>query len=401
MNGKFILGGSVFLWLKGNEALFYDSSSFERLCLKGPLTPSIVSFCESLIDSFNLRAVQLSGNAEVERLVRNLISKGLGIIVDKDSLMFSLPPDATMTNDIEDIKVESRKDFASKQDLTSFLRRITFYMGGESVKNNAYLQYPYPIDSPKALDLGDVMGMIHRTCPVFPNIKYDIIISDPLQEGLIDFLNKMLGLPIRFHLLLRESNEAIIKHLLEKEFEVEAIIDTTVSDPLTTIPRDGVEYAMMIRSKEDIGLFTYLQSQCPSISAFAIAEDNLEFFKENVFLTKEEISRLDMTRREIHIRQKVNPNFWGTLYVFPNGDVYPSSFLNQTEKLGSIQDNVVDMVTKEYYENHAWRKNRRDGACEECVLQWLCPSPTIYERIFGISQECELYNIEKAESEDS
>lgn len=391
MIGKLILNDNIFLWIKGGEVLFYDSIGFKRVYLKNPVSQDIMSFCMSLSVENNLRSSPIPAIPEVQCFVNTLTSSGIGKIVTSDSIDFSLSPEPTITNDIEDMPEKTRMGFASKQNLTSYLRSLTIYLGGKSVSNNASQQYPYPINTDEELTLSSVWELISDTLSLCPHIKYEIVISDVNMEGLDEFLNAAMGVPIRFHLLSIARYESLARELFNKGFKVELIVDRMFH--CCEIPIiEGIEYTLMIRNEDDLTYYKRLIETDSSMSANVIADNNLNFFKKNVYLSYDELVQLKRTKREIHIHEKVNPNFWGNLYVFPNGNVYPSPVPDNTEKLGTIHEPIMNLVTKEYCENHTWRKIRTNETCKNCVNQWLCPSLTVYDRIFGLENSCNVFN---------
>ena len=56
--------------------------------------------------------------------------------------------------------------------------------------------------------------------------------------------------------------------------------------------------------------------------------------------------------------------------------------------LGTIDDSIYDLIVRELQENYAWRKIRDSESRKNCVYQWLCPSPSSYERIAGKETVC-------------
>jgi hypothetical protein len=113
-----------------------------------------------------------------------------------------------------------------------------------------------------------------------------------------------------------------------------------------------------------------------------IAEDNLEFFRKNVFLSEEEILSQKLTKKDIFRHQALNVNQFGTLYVFPDGTIHSAA---DAPAIGTLEDPVHQTIVRELMENHAWRQTRRlMEPCKNCLYHDLCPSPSVYERVFGV-----------------
>jgi pseudo-rSAM protein len=114
--------------------------------------------------------------------------------------------------------------------------------------------------------------------------------------------------------------------------------------------------------------------------------DNIRFFKENVFLTKEDILSTPMTIKDFFTRQAMNIYDFGKINIMPNGDTYAN--LNHPV-LGNIYvQNIYEIVEKEVEEGKSWFRIRNQAPCNDCVYQWLCPPPSNYEIAIGRSNLC-------------
>ncbi len=105
-------------------------------------------------------------------------------------------------------------------------------------------------------------------------------------------------------------------------------------------------------------------------------------------VSEEDILGAEISKRVIFIHQKINVNYWGQLFVFPDGKVYPSPIKEPTHCLGHISEPILPMIVKELRENHAWRRVRDNVLCNNCVFRWLCPSPTPFETLYDIPVVC-------------
>jgi pseudo-rSAM protein len=114
---------------------------------------------------------------------------------------------------------------------------------------------------------------------------------------------------------------------------------------------------------------------------------NMQFFQDYLFIDEEELLDVTLTKREIFIRQSINITDFGKLVITPNGTVYAN--LNE-EPLGNIDDTPLSLVYKEFTQGHSWLRVRDCKPCCDCVYQWLCPSPSNYERVIG---KCNFCNI--------
>lgn len=118
--------------------------------------------------------------------------------------------------------------------------------------------------------------------------------------------------------------------------------------------------------------------------------DNIHFFKENVFISKEDILSTHISIRDIFANQILNTNDFGKVNIMPNGDVFAN--LNHPS-LGNIYKNsIYDLIRKEILEGKSWLRIRNQDPCNECVYQWLCPSPSDYEIAINSPNLCHVKN---------
>jgi pseudo-rSAM protein len=70
----------------------------------------------------------------------------------------------------------------------------------------------------------------------------------------------------------------------------------------------------------------------------------------------------------------------------PNGDTYAN--INYPS-LGNIATHSIhEMLYKEMNEGKSWFRIRDQAPCNNCVYQWLCPSPSNYEMAIGRPNLC-------------
>ena len=116
--------------------------------------------------------------------------------------------------------------------------------------------------------------------------------------------------------------------------------------------------------------------------------DNIRFFEDNVFLTKEDILSATISIKDFFTRQSLNIYDFGKIHIMPTGDMYAN--INRPI-LGNIStDSIYEIVHKELQEGKSWLRVRNQAPCNNCVYQWLCPSPSDYEIAIGRPNLCHL-----------
>ena len=150
-----------------------------------------------------------------------------------------------------------------------------------------------------------------------------------------------------------------------------------------------VEYVFDVLSDEDIQQVEQLVEQC-RIEKYRLnpiyTGDNIRFFEENVFLTKEDILSTPMTIKDFFTRQAMNIYDFGKINIMPNGDAYAN--LNHPVLGNIFTDNIYEIVQKEIEEGKSWFRIRNQAPCTDCVYQWLCPPLSNYEIFIGCPNLC-------------
>jgi pseudo-rSAM protein len=118
----------------------------------------------------------------------------------------------------------------------------------------------------------------------------------------------------------------------------------------------------------------------------AYTKANINFFEVNVFLNKEDILSASLSIKDFFIRQSINLYDFGKINIMPNGDVYAN--VNHP-LLGNIyKHSIYEIVRNEFDKGVSWFRVRNQAPCNDCVYQWLCPSPSDYEIAIGRPNLC-------------
>lgn len=150
-----------------------------------------------------------------------------------------------------------------------------------------------------------------------------------------------------------------------------------------------VDYVFNISSEEECQQAEKIIEEC-QIERYRLnpiyTGDNMHFFEDNVFLTKEEILSTSMTIKDFFARKAINIYDFGKIIILPNGDAYAN--LNHPI-LGNIYRNsIYEIVHKEVDAGKSWFRIRNLAPCTDCIYQWLCPPPSDYEIAIGRMNLC-------------
>lgn len=113
---------------------------------------------------------------------------------------------------------------------------------------------------------------------------------------------------------------------------------------------------------------------------------NYDFFFNNIFIDLEEITSLVVSKQEIFAKQVLNTNFFGKLFILPNGDIYTNM---NNKSLGNLQEcSLNEAVYKELKYGNSWLNVRNIGVCSQCMYRYLCPPISNYELVLKQMNLC-------------
>jgi pseudo-rSAM protein len=114
---------------------------------------------------------------------------------------------------------------------------------------------------------------------------------------------------------------------------------------------------------------------------------NFDFFKQAVFIDREDIFQEKSDMRKIQVRGEVNPLHYGHLTILNNGHIHANIYEPKIGKLGN--DSLYDVLDKALYKRKSWRRIRaKVKPCNQCVFQMMCPPISNYEYALGRYNLC-------------
>lgn len=115
---------------------------------------------------------------------------------------------------------------------------------------------------------------------------------------------------------------------------------------------------------------------------------NVEFFKNNIYTSEQDLYEIPISKKEIFIRQTLNGNLFGKLTITPTGDIYAN--VNREPLVNIKHSNLREAIYKELNDGTSWMYTRNTKECKDCVYKYLCPSPNNYELFFNKNNLCNL-----------
>lgn len=385
---KLIILPGVFIWEKGDRVIFYNPNSFKSLVLSAG-HPGIKMILSALGDYDNLYEIELDTNnmeAEVRDFVNEIVSGGFGIISEKTTGIISLPP-------LLNIQSVKKKEYGESDEdvLLEYFTELTIYpFGTNEGYPDYYRQTYFPVTSGARLPNKEIVKFLENNrTPYLNNINLVIPCIDNEVYSLVEFLGSY-GVNIVIHTTENDK---------ERIGKLKKFISTypTLSIQLVRLGNSEPEgfysdpeklsFSFLVRSEAELEKYMsdIEEYQLNDHSFIPIFDNNLKFFEDNVFLTEDDILNSKLTKRNIFINQSVNSNFFGALTILPDGGIY--SNVNRPA-IGTIDDNILEIISSEMKEDHSWRYIRNQKPCSDCLYQWLCPSPSNYEFVINKPNLC-------------
>lgn len=389
MNTVLTINPNTFLWMEGNFGLLYDSRSF--ISYEFEITSSIAELCLSLNNPDNLYSVTVdmsTADSYLKTFVEKIVAYGMGLLHNnRPKYLVSYPPFLNIQNSWEKICKRGMDVYC---EALQYLSSITIYTGGGCPETELYKQTIFPVNSVQCLSSGTILRFIASMYTSHLS-KINIVFSsmneyqdvDKLLDGLKDY-EDIITIYLRAEEVTNNSIKERIRYYSGFSWSV---INTFGSDVI--MPNELIKQIYLVKSKNEY-LGTLAQCENNNVVHYDIVPifngDNVDFFRDEMMLTKKEILNRHLERREVFAHMSVNVNYWGHFSVMPDGGVYAS--LNDNP-IGNISDSIYTLIKNEMRKNTAWRYTRGGKPlCSKCLLKYLCPSPSSYEYVMNLDCIC-------------
>lgn len=397
----FTLLEDTFLWLKGNKVLVYNAENKNRVLFS--LSDKLEKICYRLLEIENLSTVELTdedvNDEEISQWIHSLINIQAGYLslnVEFDKRPVSLMPVLKVQDDRE--YYEGQQELGFKGKILQNLHELTFYINGSEDGDAEYFkQTIFPIRSNSVLERTRIRSFIKNSRSFFlsnVNLVGDFFSYSDLEELVNDISE--LSVRLTIHILLKDflnhvqeikeikwPTDTSINILVDTVFDISSLKDFSLPFSLT----------VFIFSEDDFLRYSSL------FDTFSLVQDirfipvyngeNMSFFESNVFMEKDDMDNVVLSKNEIFIRQAINIGDFGKLTIMPDGKVYANVNM---PSLGTIDDSPYSIVYKEFIDGESWFRLRVQNPCKNCVYQWLCPSPSNYEIVIDRPNLCHMRN---------
>lgn len=389
----------TFLWVKHDFGCIYNAVNYSKI--KFDNTVELTKLTNELLDINSLYRVELSEDfmqkQEINEWIEKIISSESGMLVENDGLNkrpVSFKPQLKLQDGVEYYKWEHRQGIDGN--IIHNLHKIIFHLNGSNYGNLDYAkQELYPTKNVESLDSQRVLLFVKNArCSLF--LSEIILIGDiscyPDFEKLVSSIFDIGFEKISVYCLERDFLKYVHK---VSDWNKDKILYSVLISDYTSFKEimkvegvSSVSFRFFIRSAEEYEQAMSYIDKDVFINVELIplyTGNNLSFLEDNLYMNDESLSEIELTKREVFIRQSLNVFSFGNLSILPNGDVYAN--LNDPS-IGTIDESPHNIVYREMTEGKSWLRIRNKKPCNECIYQWLCPSPSNYELILGKSNLC-------------
>ena len=380
---KLYLFSSVFLWTTSESGLLFNvmQGSFLRFSLNNKYINSVCSQWQEIRNMYVAKFDEECVDEDFVIFANTIEEKGLGKVAEENAPIVSIPPYLK-------IKHEAGRQLVGgnsrEEPVLPCLAKLSIFLGGAS-EQEGLLESLYPKTKTARLNVDNVIRFLSH-CNKGYLKRIDLVISEWDHRQIYSFAEGMKDLKGKVRFFFTHPNPGfrndILDRLVADDYAITQVCPPDMSlKTAAWVP--GRSYRLLVRSEIETEHWASLLEEAGGVcyDFKPVVDDNLEFFRKNVFLSEEEILSQKLTKKDIFRHQALNVNQFGTLYVFPDGTIHPAV---DAPAIGTLEDPVHQTIVRELVENHAWRQTRRlMELCKDCLYHDLCPSPSVYERFFG------------------
>lgn len=389
MKYYFYLESYVFIWQDKRTVLVYNSLLGQSYKMNN--NPSLYKLIGRLQELSNLYCIDINEDQrisdDVSTFINKIIDSSSGNILEAipgQNKPVSLVPILNNQHDVERLRNDETRSIG--ENIINYIHEIDICLDAPEIKDT-------PINR-----IGSFLKSIRSAHARIVNVHGCNVLSDMELELMIEELGKITLLKVfylsadyyvaqnskfsflkseGFQLKLTVSESVDRQKLLEAN---DIVLTNNIGHKWSFSICSGNDYQEVMEIVEELEINNY------EIWPF-FNGSNLQFIEDNVYLNDQDFENPGLSKREVFAHQAINTNDFGKLTIMADGKVYANP---NFPALGTIDDNVKELVYKEMDKGTSWRRVRNMKPCSSCIYQWLCPSPNDYELAIGKPNLCHI-----------
>lgn len=395
----------TFLWIKGNKGLVYNSENYQRFHFEN--NGLLGKLIDELLRLESLYRVTINDQDLSIETVRNWVNGLLQInsatLIENNGMNerpVSLKPELRVQDTIVSYESDHNQSVGGR--IMTNLHQLIFHINGSHYGNYFYSkQIIYPRAAEEEMKLEDICSFITSFGDTSFFLSHIVLVGCLWQySSCYDLLAFLHSLKVNVTVYCTEhdflkyrnaqknfSYDNMTLHVLISDYNA----DHSILFDETLQTDHSISYGFIVTSENDIECADQLIERYGLSGKSRIyplyVTDNLTFLEENLYMNEDFLENIDLSKREIFTHQVINTNFFGTLTIFPDGNVFAG---NVATPIGRISESLYTIVYREMTEGNSWLRTRSQEPCNNCVYQLLCPSPSTYEQIIGVPNLCHI-----------
>lgn len=269
------------------------------------------------------------------------------------------------------------------------LNEVTLYFG-KGKENGVSNKYPYCkqfahslcYDGDSVLQLADYRFLIEQLQDIGIG-KLNIVLNDMESDFIYQLRDLLMGCSFSVYVYCNYEDIEVDKMSVFKEtLPFTYFINIHKVNNVSALQKDisrmkdfNILWNAIVTSETELLAVQQLEGAVNIVPYYN--GNNEDFFKEYVYNDLESILEYPIDKQTIFRRQTINENFFGKLFILPDGEVHANM---NCASLGNIKElSLSEIVYKEMTQSSAWFKLRDKGKCRNCINKYLCPSISDYE----------------------
>ncbi len=398
-NYWFYLEPTTFVFKDIEKYLLYNSENGAKAIVRR--NDNIDLFVYDLQNLNNLYCVNLK-NYHQDKCIMSFIKvareKYMGDIIHCAKAPIVIPPIFKCHAD----KPTGDLFFSEGTSLMPLLNNITFHLNGSCGQTCKYCSMYYRqfnccYKNKEQLSFKDILLKIEHcisTSDISLNFSGGNIFQYNELDLLLNYLNQK-NIKSNFYFNYLNWDVKYEKYLLYKLFYYHVFIQypynenklQTLMDSIKHV-KDKIHFIFIITSEEEYLLSDKIINDnnltWNTILPFYDGS-NLCFFQQNVYLDTSDLSEACPDKNIIYKRQQINVHDFGKLTIDSQGNVFAN--INNS-KIGNISEDLTQIIYNELHSGISWKRIRNNEPCNNCIYQYICPSPSNYEQVIGKNNLC-------------
>ncbi|RXQ93051.1 TIGR04150 pseudo-rSAM protein [Ancylomarina salipaludis] len=383
----FNLNPDTFVWKNRSNILLYNSAT--KISIEFNYSPELHSIIEKLSSLSNLYCIQIDQTelsvSNVKEFIDRIIKSNSGTlseITNNQQRPIQFPPLLNLQCDRDKLKQDTSRSIGEK--VITYLNHVDIYFNHQ---NNINLKK-------------HIENLSKFLKPIPPNqhICFNIILNSASSfNGINTLINNLKD---HNSSIILQIDSSLLKNISDKfnipdDLRIKIIHNASRNEE---VMYKALKNTKHIESKISWQFNIHSESEYYNCVSFIEKEQldnteivpeyngvNLAFFEENIFLNKEDLANPNLDKREVFAHQAMNTNNFGKIIIQSDGNIYSNKHI---PPLGNLQNSLKEILTKEMYAGTSWFKIRDMEPCNNCIYQWLCPSPSDYEIEIGKPNLC-------------